>query len=94
MRNKKIGIAVMVLQVFHQVDDLCLNRNIQRTQRLIANNKFGIQRNGPRDADPLALPTGKFVGIAVKMLRLQAAIAHHLQNVGPVLFLLAQSYVL
>ncbi len=65
MRNEKIGQVILVLQVHHQVDDLRLNRNIQRRDRFIADDQVGVQRQCPCDADALALAAGKFVRIGV-----------------------------
>src|SRR5258705_964 len=48
--------AELALQILQQVDDLRLDRNVERRDRLVANNQFGLLRERPGDADALALP--------------------------------------
>lgn len=56
MRNKQIGQVEFILQFFHQIDDLGLNGDIECGNGFIRNNQLGIQRQSPRNPDPLALP--------------------------------------
>ena len=62
--DEKIGQAKFRLQIGQQVDDLCLHRYVQRGNRLVAHDEFRVQHQRTRDADSLALATGKFVWIA------------------------------
>src|SRR5438034_7259483 len=49
------------LHVFQQVQDLSAYRNIERRNRLIADDEFGIEDERARNADALALSAGKFM---------------------------------
>jgi len=55
MGNKKIGQMKFFLQILKKVDDLRLNRHIQRRYGLVTDNKLGIQCKGPGDTDSLPL---------------------------------------
>ena len=68
MRNKHICQVLFLLQIFHQVQDLSLNRNIQRGNRFVAYKRFRIHAHGTRNADSLALAAGEFVGEAVHIV--------------------------
>src|ERR1700675_3327718 len=72
MGNKEISEPEFLLQVLQQIDDLGLDRNIQRRHRLIADDQFGLDRERACDADALALTAGEFVRMAADMIRLQA----------------------
>ena len=43
MRNKEVGEVELLLKILHQVHNLGLNRDIQRTDGLVADNEFGPQ---------------------------------------------------
>ncbi len=66
-----------LLQRLEQVDDLRLNRDIERRHRLIADDELGLQNQGPGNAYALALAARKLVRVAVDLLRRQADAAHH-----------------
>ena len=70
--NKKVGQIEFFLELFQQVDYLGLNRNIQGRNRFITDNEIRIQCQSPGDANPLALSTGKFVGVALDEKWIQA----------------------
>ncbi len=55
MRDKQIGQTKFFAQILQQVNHLRLDRHVQRGNRLVADNEFGIQRQRPRDPDPLPL---------------------------------------
>ena len=57
MRDEQIGKAEFVLQIHHQVQYLCLDRDVQRRNRLVGNNKFRLHSKCPGDTDPV-LPPG------------------------------------
>ena len=52
------------LQILEQVENLRLDRNIQRADRLVADDKIGRQCNRPCNPDALTLPAGKLMRIA------------------------------
>ena len=57
--DEDVRQSELLLQVLHQVHDLCLNRDVERADRFIGNEDFrvGGQRTG--DADALSLPAGE-----------------------------------
>lgn len=70
--DEQIRQVQTVAQIKKQVDDLRLNGDIQRRHRFITDDDFGIDRQRPCDADPLALPSGKLMRIAVQCVLLQS----------------------
>jgi hypothetical protein len=48
--------AELALQILRQVDDLSLDRDVERRDRLIADDELGLRSQGAADADALALP--------------------------------------
>ena len=63
MGNEQIGQPQIIFQLDQQVDDLGLNRDIQRRDRFVQHQQLGAERQGPGDADPLPLSTGELVGV-------------------------------
>ena len=55
--------AKFLLQILHQLNNLCLNGHIQRCGGLIGDQKVGLTGQGDGNHDPLPHPTGKLVGI-------------------------------
>ena len=76
MSNKQVGQVLLFLQVAQQVDNLRLNRHIQRRHRLVTNDKLGISSQTACNADSLALTAGKLVRIAVEEVGSQTAFFH------------------
>ncbi len=72
VRDEQIGQPEALLQVLQEVDDLRLDRDIERRDRLVAHDQVGIGSERPRNADALALAAGKLVRIARGVLGLQA----------------------
>ena len=62
----------MPLQVLQQIDDLRLDRDVERRDRLVAHDQLRLDRERARDADALALAAGEFVRIAAHVVGLQA----------------------
>ena len=72
MGNEKIGQSHLFLQIHKKIDDLCLNRNIKRGDRLIENDELRLHGKRTRDTDSLALSAGKLVHETVRMLAVQS----------------------
>ena len=53
--DEQVGEFELVAQVLEQIDDLRLDRHVERRDRLVADDEFGAHREGARDADALAL---------------------------------------
>src|SRR6202051_4127560 len=71
MGDEEISQPQLLLQVLQEIDDLGLDRYIQRRHRLVADDQFGFDRERTRDADALALTAGKLVRMAAHVIRLQ-----------------------
>ena len=85
--DKKISEFSCLLQFLQHIDDLCLDGNIQRRYRFVADDEARIYRQRPGDADTLSLSAGKLMRETVLELRVQSHQLHELQNLIPPLFL-------
>ena len=72
VRDEQIRQLQFVLQIHQQVDDLRLDRDVERGDRLVADDQVRVERQRAGDADALALPAGEFVGIGLHRLRPQS----------------------
>ena len=61
-----------LLQVLEQVEDLRLHRDVERRDRLVADDQLRVDRERARDADALALAAGELVREAVVVLGVEA----------------------
>ena len=78
MRNKQIRHAELFLQILEHIDDLRLNRYVQRGYRLITDDELRIYRQCTGNPDTLPLSTGKLMCIAGRMLRIQSDQLHQM----------------
>ena len=72
VRDEQIGQAELALQIHQQIEDLRLDRDVERGNRLVADDELGLQRERAGDADALPLAAGEFVRIAVHLRLAQA----------------------
>ena len=84
------GQAEFLLQVLEQIDDLGLDRYIQRADRFITNHQLGVEHQRPRDANPLALAAGELVWVAIDLVRQQT---HHFHHAPGSLFHLQRGHI-
>ena len=61
VRDEDVGEAEAVAQRLEQVDDLRLDRDVERRDRLVADDEVRLRRERARNADALALAAGEFV---------------------------------
>ena len=61
--DEQVGQAEIVLQVAHQVEDLGLDRHVERRGRLVAQDQVRLAGERPGDGDALALAAGEFVRV-------------------------------
>ena len=71
MGDEEVGQAELLLQVFQQVDDLRLNRHVERRDRLVGDDEVRVRRERAGDADALALAAGELVRVAVGEVRVE-----------------------
>jgi hypothetical protein len=62
--DEEVAQMQLLLQVPQQVEDLCLNGEIQGADGLVADDQAGRQHEGAGDRDALQLPAGELCGIA------------------------------
>ena len=86
MRDEEVGEAVLALQVDQQIDHLGLDRDVERGDRLVADDQARSERKRARDADALALAAGKLMR---KVPHLVGPQAHLLEQFGDPVLLLA-----
>ena len=60
--------AQLVLQFHHQLQNLCLNGNVQCGSRLVGDQKLRFTCQRDRDHDTLSHTTGQLVGILLHTL--------------------------
>ena len=76
--DEDIGQAQLALELLEQVEDLRLDRHVERGHRLVAHDEVRLEDERPGDADALALATGELVRIAPRVVGLQPDQVHHL----------------
>ena len=59
--NKKVSKVKFFLEVHQKVDDLGLDRDIESTDRFVADDKLWFDGEGAGNTDALALASAKFV---------------------------------
>src|SRR5215468_4104658 len=72
MGDEEISEPQLLLQVFQEIDDLGLDRYIERGDRLVADDELGFDRERACDADALTLTARELVRMAAHVIRLQA----------------------
>src|SRR3984957_1864094 len=69
--DEDIGQTELALQVGEQVQDLRLDRHVQRGHRLVTDDQLRVERERPGDADALTLAAGELGREPVEVLRVQ-----------------------
>ncbi len=64
MRDEEVGEAMGTSKVTEEIDNLCPNRDIERTDRLVEDKELGLQGKGSGDIDALPLTSGELMRIA------------------------------
>ena len=82
VRDHEVGQAELVLEVLEQVDDLCLDGHVQGAHRLVRDDQVGLHRQGPGNADALALTAGELVRVLAQGCDGQADGRHQLPQAG------------
>ena len=53
--DEEVGEPQLLLEIVEQVEDLALDRDVERRDRLVAHDEVRVEREGTGDADALAL---------------------------------------
>ncbi len=69
--DEQVGQPEPRPQVGQQVEDLGLDRHVERGDRLVADDELGLDRERAGDADALALAAGELVRIALDVVRVE-----------------------
>ena len=72
MRDEEVSQAKLCLQILEQIHHLRLGRHVERRHRFVCDDEARIERERPRDADPLPLATGQFMREALCVLAREA----------------------
>ena len=78
VRDEDVRQRELVLQVVEQVDDLRLDRHVERRDRLVGDDQARVERERARDADALPLAAGELVRVAVVVLGREPDDVHQL----------------
>ena len=69
VRDEQVGQAELASAALQQVDDLRLDRHVERGDRLVENEQLGTQRQSTGNCDALALAAGEFARPAAGRLQ-------------------------
>ena len=90
--DEQIGQPLLALQIHHQVDDLRLDRHVERGDRLVGDDQLGIERQRAGDRDALPLTAREFVRKGVHLAAPQADLIEQAGD-EPLLFLATRDVV-
>jgi len=62
MRDEQVGQPVLVLQIHQEIDDLGLDRDVERRDRLVADDQLRAQGESAGDSDLILTSAGVSVG--------------------------------
>ena len=69
MGDEDVRQSELALQLLEQIDDLGLNRDVERRDRLVADDHLWVECHAPGNADPLPLTARELMRVAVDVLR-------------------------
>ena len=72
VRDEEVRQLQSLLQIHQQVDDLCLDGDVQRRDRLVGDDERRVERQCAGEADALTLSSAELVRIAREMVRVEA----------------------
>ena len=78
--DEQVGQAELLLEVVEQVQDLALDRHVERRDGLVADDELGVEGERPGDADALALAARELVRVAVDVALVEADLAEQLPD--------------
>src|SRR5580704_14286165 len=72
MADEEIAQLLALLDIAEEIEDLALDRHVERRERLVGHDELRCRRQRPRDGDALALAAREFMRVAVERIRRQA----------------------
>ena len=91
VRDEEIRQLQSLLQVHEQVDDLCLHGDVERRDGFVRDDERRVQRERPREADPLTLPAAELVRVPRELRGVEADEVEELGHSGAALGLRADA---
>src|SRR5882762_955895 len=79
VRDEQVAHCVFVLQILQEVQQLGLDRDVERRDRLVADQDLRTQGERAGDRDPLALAAGELVRVFGERVRGEAHLVEQLQ---------------
>ena len=70
--DEQVGQPELALELLEQVEDLGLDRDVERGDRLVADDEVRLEHERAGDPDALALAAGELVRVAPGVVRLRA----------------------
>ena len=80
--DKDIGQLFLILQIHQQIQDLCLNGNVQCRDRLVADDELRVHGQCAADADALAAAAVQLVAETLCITLIQTNGLHDLGDAG------------
>jgi hypothetical protein len=71
--DEQVGKVEPLLKLLEKVQHLSLDRDVERRDRLVADDERRIQNQGAGDGDALALAAAERMGVAVEVIDVEAA---------------------
>ena len=70
-------------QIHQQAENLRLDGDVERADRLVGDQQFGLHRKCPRNADPLSLAAAKLMGKAIRGAGIELDEFEQFDRAGP-----------
>src|SRR5205085_8818083 len=83
VRDEDVREVEAPLKILQKIDHLRLDRDVERRDRLVADDEPRLDRERARDADALALPARELVRIAARVMRREADEPQQLLDARP-----------
>ena len=80
--DEQVGDAEVALQLDEQLEDLGLHGDVERRDRLVADDELGLDRQRAGDGDALALAAGQLGRLALQRRRRQGDAVEQLGGTG------------
>jgi len=66
--DEDVGDPELLLLLDHELEDVVADRDVEARDRLVGDDHVGVEHRGAGDADPLPLPAGELMRVAVEVL--------------------------
>ncbi len=79
--DEKASQIERLAQIHQQVEDLRLDRDVERSDGLVADDQPRLDRQRPRDADPRPLAAGELMRVATAVGRIETDLTEDLRDI-------------